>query len=132
VDQSEEQFSELLSHVIARAKATLRDRGQLVPIGFQLTPGGEVELALAITAEGEPSRDLLIEQLTEKAKEGSFVACAMAWCGPEDEELTVYLENNENYCTDLTIPCVRGADIELDMERLSIEDGRIRVFPKLS
>lgn len=128
MDQSEQQFQELLAHAIARVKAMLREHGQVPTFGLLLQLDGKVQLALGATQAGKPSVDLLIEHLRDEVSKGTLVACAIVQRTEDNQQLSVFLENNENYCTDLTIPLLSGSPPELDVENMSVDDGVVRIF----
>jgi len=131
MNQSEQQFQELLAHAIARVKATLREHGRVPAFGLQLQPDGNVQLALETTEAGNPSVDLLIEHLNDQASKGALVACAIVHRAEDNQPLSVFLENNAHYCADVTIPFHSGSPLDLDVENMSVGAGAVRIFRRM-
>ena len=127
MDNSEDQFQELMANAIARSNAMLRDRDMVVPFALMLSADGSIGIAIAAVDEPESAVAVLTEGLRQKAEEGNMVACCI--CFPQESStLTVMLENNENYCADILLPVVGGVPRQIDLESISADDGAIRVF----
>ena len=131
MDQSEEQFQDLIANLIPRVNKAL-SKGNTVPaIGLLLLDSGNVEVVLAVSEEEhELSKEigLLQQGLIDKAREKSAVASCLAYPDYANQKFVAYLENNDLYCSKCLIPVVADPSPRLNVEGTEIEDGMIGVF----
>jgi hypothetical protein len=131
-DLSEEQFQELLAHLIARVNKALAVTDQLPALSLALTGDGSVEVAVGV-GEGDDLGSVLTgmqSSLAERAGNGEILASCIAY--PDYGAGCVYalLENVENYCGKASLPVVEGdGGHSIDPAGISMEDGSIFVFP---
>ena len=131
MDQSEEQFQDLIANLAPRVDKALSQQNSIPPIGLLLFGGGEVEVVLSVSEkENDLSEEInfLQQSLIEKAKEKSAVAACLAYPDYANEQVIAYLENNEHYCAKCSIPVVANPSLGLDLEGIEIEDGMTFVF----
>ena len=131
MDQSEEQFQDLIANLAPRVDKALSEQNSVPPIGLLLLDSGDVEVVLSVSdKENDPSTEinLLQQGLIDKAREKSAVAACLAYPDYANEQVVAYLENNENYCAKCNIPVVSDPALRLDLESIEIEDGKIFVF----
>jgi len=131
MDQSEEQFQDLIANLAPRVNRALSQQDTVPPIGLLLFDSGEVEVVLSVSEkENNLSEEinLLQQGLIDKAREKSAVAACFAYPDYANEQIVAYLENNENYCAKCNIPVVSNPSLQLDLEGIEIEDGMIFVF----
>ncbi len=133
MDQSEEQFQDLIANLAPRVDKALSQQNSVPSIGLLLFGGGDVEVVLSVSEEGNDlSEEInrLQQGLVDKAKEKSAVAACLAYPDYANEQVIAYLENNEHYCAKCCIPVVANPSLRLDLEGIEIEDGMIFVFGK--
>ena len=131
MDQSEEQFQDLIANLTPRVNKALSQQNTVTPLGLLLFDSGDVEVVLSVSdKENDLSEDLnLLQQgLIEKAREKSAVAACIAYPDYANEVVVAYLENNENYTAKCSIPVVSNPTLQLDLEGIEIEDGMVFVF----
>ena len=131
MDQSEEQFQDLIANLAPRVDKALSQQNSVPSIGLLLFGGGDVEVVLSVSEEGNDlSEEInrLQQDLVDKAKEKSAVAACLAYPDYANEQVIAYLENNEHYCAKCCIPVVANPSLRLDLEGIEIEDGMIFVF----
>lgn len=129
---SEEQFRELLAHLIARANKALSVQKRMPTLSLLLTKSGAVEVAAGIADSPSELKQVLNAMqvsLQDKAKAGNALATCVAYHEFEAGAITVMLENHENYCATVKIPIVHSSNAKLDVESMRVEDGSVMVFP---
>ncbi len=131
MDQSEEQFQDLIANLAPRVNRALSKQNAVPPIGLLLFDSGDVEVILSVSdKENNLSEeiDLLQQCLIDKAKEKSPVATCLSYPDYANEVVIAYLENNQNYCAKCSIPVVSTPSLQLDLESIEVEDGTVFVF----
>lgn len=131
MDQSEEQFQDLIANLAPRLDKALSQQNAVPPLGLLLLDSGDVEVVLSVSdKESNLSEEinLLQQGLIDKAREKSAVAACLSYPDYANEQVVAYLENNENYCAKCSIPVVSNPSLHLDLEGIEIEDGMIFVF----
>ena len=133
MDQSSEQFNELLAHIMVRNNKMLSEHGYVIPFGLTLDESGKVEVIIAASEDQgmEDHANMIQKALQEKVIEkDNVVASCISYPDHENKQLVVLLENNENYCSKVTIPAIKTQDGEqLDYSQTQFEEGNIYVFP---
>jgi hypothetical protein len=134
MNTSEDQFRELLAHLIARTNKLLSQRGQAFPLGLVLNASGGVEVSIATCEEPDQSGDVLNalqSSMVTRAAAGSAIASCISVPDRSGKCVVAFLENHENYCAKVSIPIVRDA-LSLDTENMVVDDGSTLVFPVVS
>jgi hypothetical protein len=129
---SEEQFQELLGHLVAHANKALTKISQTPPLSLALHSDGGVEVGVGIAdSAGELGSVLnaMERSLKTKVQGGEIVATCIAFPDRMGEACTALLENDENYCLKVTIPVTDTPTRCLSIDAMQIEDGSIRIFP---
>lgn len=131
MDNSEEQFQELLAQLVGRANRMLAERSEVFPMGLLLMADGRMDVSVAAYESTEQIPDLLNamqSSLSEKAAQIDAVASCIAYPDYGAEEIVAFLENRENYCSTAKLP-VAGNPLAVDLSGITVEDGDIHVFP---
>jgi len=131
MDQSEEQFQDLIANLAPRVDKALSQQNSVPPLGLLLLDGGDVEVVLAVSGEENNLSDeinLLQQGLIDKAREKLAVAACLAYPDYANEQVVAYLENIDNYCAKCSIPVAANPSLRLDLEGIEIEDGMIFIF----
>ena len=131
MDNSEEQFQELIANLAPRINKALSQQNTVPLMGLLLSEEGDVEVLLWLPDDGSSLSDELNKfqgTLIEKAKELSSVAACMSYPDYASEAIVALLENNKNYCTKCTIPVVSDATPQLDLGQMEVEDGFVFIF----
>jgi hypothetical protein len=132
MDNSEEQFRELLAQVIGRADRMLSERSEVFPMGLLLMPDGKLDVSVAAYESVDQIPGLLNamrSSLSAKAIENDALASCIAYPDYQKAQVVAFLENRENYCALALIPVVEQPPLHLDVDGIAIGDGRIYVFP---
>jgi hypothetical protein len=132
LQNSEEQFQELLAHLISRANKVLSVQSQMPVLSLLLDRSGGVEVAAGIADSPADLTQVLSKMqvsLQDKASAGNALATCVAYHECDAGVITVMLENHENYCATVKIPIVHRPDTKLDVESMRVEDGSVMVFP---
>jgi len=111
-----EDANDVLNASVAYAKRMLRRYGEFGPFGFAMDQDGKVKME-AIVQKDMPADaalllDLLLQQLTERARRGALQAAAMAsnvtMGKPSDEGYTdaimMDIEHHSGYCVKAFVP----------------------------
>ena len=130
MDNSEEQFQELIAQITARSNKTLKEESTLLAFGLALNTSNEVDLILAVEVQGGLGEELNFIQvaLKERASNGILKACAITYPDYENGNLVSYLENFENYCLKVEIPVIEKGYLQADVSNIETHDGSIYVF----
>jgi len=132
MDNSEDQFQELIAQLVGRASRMLAERSEVFPMGLLLMPDGSLDVSVAAYESVKQIPDLLSAMqggLSEKAQSGPAVASCIAYPDYEAGEIVALLENAENYCATVRIPVAGTPTPEADLENIAVEDGSVYVFP---
>ena len=126
---SEEQFKELLSQLVARSKKSLLENSFPV-FGLLLTNEGKTDVILGIVEDGDLSEIInhVQQELIEKKKALSILAACLAYPDFKSQCVVAYLENHESYQLRCDIPVLNNDVLELDIENLTTGDGSTIVF----
>ncbi|USA46461.1 hypothetical protein NDN11_17555 [Acinetobacter sp. C26M] len=133
MQQSEEQFSELMAHFIVRTNKMLQSGQKIPPLGLLLHENGSVQVSLIVYDDIEQIPDLIqnmLESYSQKVLEQDIVASCIAIPNDVDQEVTVLLENFENYCIKYHIP-IDILNQTLNMNEAVASDSDVYVFPIL-
>ena len=132
MDNSEDQFQELVAQLVGRANRMLAERSEVFPMGLLLLPDGGLDVSVAAYDSVEQIPELLSAiqaSLSVKVQEGSAIASCIAYPDYEAGEVVAFLENRENYCATVRIPVAGAPTSEADLENIAVEDGSVYVFP---
>jgi hypothetical protein len=130
---SEEQFRELLAHLVARANKALAQDVPVPPMSFALSEDGGVHFSVGVSNSPSELKQILKamqESLAVRVNTEPVLATCVAYTESETAALVALLENRENYCVSFKIPGLPGSN--LDMDNMQIEDGFVCVFPVVS
>ncbi len=133
MDDSEEQFQDLLAHLSVRVNRMLA-AGEQLPLALLLRADGAVEVAVGVAGTSQELGDVLTamqDALKAQVADESIVASCIAYPNHEDPSFVAWLENRENYCVKVVHPILPGPSPALDIGNLRVEDGEILVFPYL-
>ena len=131
MEDSEEQFQDLLANLTVRANRMLATQSELFPIALLLMQDGRVDVAVAAYESADQIPDLLQalgSNLSEKAAAGEGLASCLAYPDYGAGEVVAFLENRDNYCATVRLP-VSGDPLSIDAAGMIVEDGNIYVFP---
>ena len=127
---SEDQFQELLAHLLVRGNAALAKTASVPPMSFSLGTDGSVQFSVG-TADtpNELQRVLgaMRESLVNRVKTEPIVATCIAYSESESGDVVAMLENHENFCATVRMQASPGSKLNLD--RMEIGDGFVHVFP---
>lgn len=129
---SEEQFKELVAQLAVRSTKMLSEQNYLLPFAILLSKSNLIEVLLATIDASDKVQDLvnfIQEQVQVKVESGEFKAICIAYPDYDNGAVVAYLENNENYCSKVTIPVNTASGPVLNLESLIVEDGNVYVFP---
>ena len=132
MDNSEDQFQELIAQLVGRANRMLAERSDVFPMGFLLASNGNLNVSVVAYESVAQIPELLSAlqaSMSEKARNGHAVASCIAYLDYDAGEIIAFLENNENYCATVRIPVVSSPTPATDLENITVEDGSIHVFP---
>lgn len=132
LETSEEQFQELLAHLIVRVNKVLSGQHEMPLLGLLLESNGAVDVTLGAADSPSELRQVLSAMqasLQKKIGAGNVLAGCVAFTQPGTEEVTGLLENHENFCVTVKIPIIHEPTAKLDTERMQIEDGSVYLFP---
>jgi hypothetical protein len=127
---SDEQFQELMAHLVARGNKALAQGVPVPPMSFALMGDGEVHCSVGVADSPDELQRVLNamqESLKERVASENCLATCVSYTEPASGDLVVLLENHENYCATVTMPASPGG--QLDMEQMQIDDGHVHVFP---
>lgn len=131
MDNSDQQFDELLSHLIPRVNDNLAAGTSIRPVGIVLREDKTVEVMLG-AAETKLTQQTVVQairaSLVERVARGKALASCIAFPHQENS-LIVMLENHENYAATMRIPVLSGEVRTLDVNNMQVDDGAIHVFP---
>ena len=131
MDNSESQFNELLANLIARVNKMLSKQSEMVPIGLLLRDQSKIDVYLADHGNewtlGETVQHLQ-NGMVEKVRELPAIAGCIAYPDYENNEVIVYIENDEHYCAQYRIPVSNQPSLHLDVEEIQVDDGAIFLF----
>jgi hypothetical protein len=131
VASSEEQFHELLAHLIARANQMLKSSAKFSPTGLILHSGGEVETMVGVADTDEQVGQVvnaMLESMRAKVVEAGAVAVCIAYQSQHQQSVVALVENDENYCAKIFLPFL-GSPPQVDLSGISQGDGDVYVFP---
>ena len=131
MDKSGEQFKVLLANLAPRVDRALSEQNSVAPIGLLLLDDGSVEVVLHVSDdEADLSEHLNVVQrgLIEKAREKQAEAACLAYPDYAKEAFVVFLENNENYTLECSIPVAPDPELHLDLEGIEVGEGVVFVF----
>lgn len=131
MDKSGEQFKVLLANLAPRVDRSLAQQSTVQPIGLLLLDDGSVEVVLHVPdEEADLSEHLNGVQrgLIEKATAVHAAAACLAYPDYAKEAFVVFLENDQNYTLECSIPVVSDPDPHLDLEGIEVGEGVVFVF----
>ena len=129
---SEQQFQELLAHLVVRVNNMLSAQGPVMPLGLLLRAGGKVDVSFGVA---DNARDVagmtkaIREALVGVVAGGGVHASCIAFPHENGEAVIALLENHENYCATVSIPLLVRPVRKLDTDNMQIDDGYVHVFP---
>ena len=129
---SEEQFQELVANLVARGNKALEKQPYVPPISLVLRNTGEVECSVGIAeSPGDLKQvlDAMQNSLRERVSLGGTLATCVAYTDPASRNVIALMENHENYCATVTIPC---QPTSLDVENMEVDDSSVYVYPVVS
>ncbi len=129
---SEQQFPELISHLIVSCNNALEKSNSLPAMGLTLKGEDQVETVLGVSEENDLREDLNLIQngLKEKALAGEIDACCISYPDYDKGVVVAFLENRENYCSKILIPVDTRSVPVLDPSGIEEHVGTIYVFPE--
>lgn len=130
---SDEQFQELMAHLVARGNKALAQGVPVPPMSFALRRDLEVQCTVGVADTPDELQRVLAamqKSLKEQVASESWLATCVSYTEPVSGEVVVLLENHENYCATVRMTASLGG--KLDMEHMQIDDGHVYVFPVAS
>ena len=131
MDDSEDQFRELLAQLIARANRMLAEKSEVFPMGFLLMHDGRLEVSVGPYDSPDQIPSLLNAMqasLSARVSNGGVAASCIAYPDYSAEEIVAFLENHENYCAIARLPMAANP-LSVDIDSVRVEDGSVYVFP---
>lgn len=131
MDNSEEQFRTLISHLILRVNAMLDEGNKVLPVSLVLNKNGAVDIFLVTVKSNliDEHIRILQDELITKVQYGDIVASCIAYPDYDGNRVVGLLENNENYCAEVMIPVNIENEPFLDQDRIIVNEGNIYIFP---
>jgi hypothetical protein len=129
---SEDQFQELMAHLVARGNKALGQQSSVPPISLLLRNNGEVECSVGVADSPDELKavlDAMQSALRERVRRGDSLAICVAYTDPTSRAVVALLENHENYCATVTVPC---HPTSLDVENMQVDDGSVSVYSVVS
>jgi hypothetical protein len=133
METSEEQFDELLAHLLARGSKMLNSSNEYIPFAMLLNAAKVVEIVMTPEEVHEHSQIMYLfrERLQPKIDSGSYLAVCISYVDQDKKLLVAHLENYENYCLTVTIPLDQGCPTKLMPEKTEfLHKGTIYIFPE--
>lgn len=131
MENSEEQFQELLAHFAARINKALAAQEPMV-LRLLLRADGSVDVAVGI-ANTASERAEVLNAMQSSARtqvmDETIDAVCIAYPDSGNQVYIALLENRDNYCAKVIVPVVMTPAPVLDLENIDIEEGDIYVFP---
>lgn len=131
MDRSDREFNELLSNLIARVNKMLNASSEMTPIGLLLRDHEQIEVCLAAQDDDIPlsaAVQMLHDGMVARVRKNPALAACIAYPDYENEEVVVYLENTEHYCSKCRIPVSGAPSLHLDVGGIEVEDGEVLIF----
>ncbi len=131
MSDSEAQFQELLAHLIARVDKMLTEQGDMQALGLTLHADGRVEVAVGLADSPERLSEVLNAMQTSFSQavlRQPIKATCIAYPDYEKKAVIALLENDENYCSRITIPVLTNPTSRLDVDGIEVEDGGVYIF----
>lgn len=131
MDKSEQQFDQLLGHLIEWVNKALAAQQPIVPLGFLLRENGMVEVVTGLVGTKLDLQTVVRSiraAMVSRVAQGQAAATCIAF--PQDEHRVIaMLENSENYASTVSIPVLPAPARVLDTAAMLVDDGAIHVFP---
>ena len=131
-DRSEQEFQELVAHLVAHANKALTTSNEAPPMSLALTTSGDVEIGVGV-ADPESLQDVvnaMQQALSDRAVSKEITAACIAFSNNGEGHINAFLENDENYCAKAVLPVEGdGSGRSINLANIAVEDGSIFVFP---
>jgi hypothetical protein len=132
MEDSNQQFQELLAHLVARANKMLAEQKDIHPLSLALVTNGTVEVGVGVTERQDqvPSvLDAMQQALVDRVRGGGVQATCIAYPNHQDDTVIALLENKENFCATVVLPVLVEPSWSLDTENMAVTDGAVYIFP---
>jgi hypothetical protein len=129
---SNQQFQELLAHLVARANKMLAEQKDIHPISLALAANGNVEVGVGVTEKQDQVPAVLNamqQALIKRVSEGGVQATCVAYPNYQDDTVVALLENHENFCATVILPVLVEPSWLLDTGNMEVKDGSVYIFP---
>lgn len=132
---SNQQFHELLAHLVARANKMLLEQKDINPLSLALLTDGNVEVGVGVTEKQDQVPAVLNamqQALIKRVSDGSVLATCVAYPNHQDDTVVALLENKENFCATVILPVLIEPSWSLDTANMEVSDGSVYIFPVMN
>ena len=132
MENSNQQFKELLAHLVARANNMLAEQQDVYPLSLTLNEDGGVEVGVGVTERHDQVSSVvnaMQQSLAKRVRDKSVQATCIAYPSYEDGTVVALFENRENYCATIVLPVLPAPSWSLDTSSMEVRDGAIYIFP---
>ena len=128
MNSSQEQFTHLTAHIVARVNRALREDLEIFPMGFILLSSDEARVFTSAAEDMADGVQQVQDGMKEALKTLDGVATCIGYPDFDNRTFVIYLENHEHYFAKLTIPVTASSPPKLDFSKQVEEDGLIVFF----
>ena len=135
MDNSEDQFNSLMAELMVRLNRSLSMGADPPPVALALDANGKSRLFVGVADSQEQLiaiMDEFREALSKLAKHKEIVASCVAHFQKHENCVLAELENDDNYCAQISIPVLASPTRRLGIEEMEVQDGYIKIFPLAS
>jgi hypothetical protein len=132
MENSNQQFQELLAHLVARANKMLAEQKDIHPLSLVLVTSGNVEVGVGVTEAKDQVPTVLNamqQALIRRVSDGGVQATCVAYPNHQDDTVVALLENHENFCATVILPVLVEPTWSLDTGNMEVKNGSVYIFP---
>ncbi|MBO9465537.1 hypothetical protein J7443_09890 [Tropicibacter sp. R15_0] len=128
MNTSQDQFTHLMAHLVARVDRALRENLEILPMGFILLSSDEVRVFVSAAEELKDGVQQVQDGMKDALKTEDGVATCIGYPDFGNRTFVAFLENHEHYVAKLTLPVSSSHPPQLEVDKSVEEDGLIVFF----